>query len=164
MKTFLDKLTKIESFIAGVFIALLSAFVIFDVLSRELFNIGHPWAQKSAVYLMIWAGFLGAALVAQKASHLRPEIGDKLWGEKRKIIFVRIQNLFIILFCTVFLHASFSYVLESYEFGDKSVVLRISLWILQLVIPYTFLSILLRSFYFFVFPEKQLEHKREFGQ
>ena len=163
MKSFLNILTKVESFIAGFFIALLSGFVIFDVLSREIFNVGHPWAQKSAVYLMIWAGFLGAALVAQKASHLRPEIADKIWGEKRLAILVRVQNIVIILFCAFFMIASISYVMESYEFGDKSVVLRISLWILQLVIPYTFFSIALRSFYYLINPAEQLKHKREFN-
>lgn len=163
MRKFLSILTKVESFIAGLFIAMLSGFVIFDVLSREIFSIGHPWAQKSAVYLMIWAGFLGAALVAQKASHLRPEIGDKIWGEKHLTLFIRVQNVFIILFCLFFFKASFDYVLESFEFGDKSVVLRISLWILQLVIPYSFLSIALRSVYFLINPSEQLKFKREFS-
>jgi len=163
MKKTLEILTKIESAVAGLFIAVLSGFVILDVFSREVMNTGFPWAQKSAVYLMIWAGFLGASLVAQKAGHLRPEIADKLWGEKRAHLFVRVQNICIIIFCLFFFKASFSYVLESYEFGDKSVVLRVGLWILQLVIPYSFLSIGFRSLYYLVNPSEQLKHKREFS-
>lgn len=163
MKKFLEVLTKIEGMIAGVFIALLSIFVILDVFSREVLNQGLPWAQKSAVYLMIWAGFLGASLIAQKAGHLRPEIADKLWGEKRAHHFVRVQNILMIIFCIFFFKASASYVVESYEFGDKSVVLRVGLWILQLVIPYTFLSMGIRSLYYLINPAEQLKHKKEFS-
>ena len=141
MKKFLDILTKIEAGFAGVLIALLSLFVICDVIAREVFNKGFPWAQKSAVVFMIWAGFIGASLVAQKAGHLRPEIADKLWGEKNINLFVRIQNLTVLIFALFFLKASAEYVHESFGFGDESVTLHIKLWILQLVIPYTFLSI-----------------------
>ena len=163
MKKFLDILTKIEAGFAGVLIALLSLFVICDVIAREVFNKGFPWAQKSAVVFMIWAGFIGASLVAQKAGHLRPEIADKLWGEKNINLFVRIQNLTVLIFALFFLKASAEYVHESFGFGDESVTLHIKLWILQLVIPYTFLSISLRCLFYIVNPQEQLKHKREFS-
>lgn len=163
MKKFLAGLTKVEAIVAGILIGLLSFFVIGDVIAREVFTHGFPWAQKLAVVMMIWAGFLGAALVAQKAGHLRPEIADKLWGEKNILLFVRVQNLAILLFSIFFLKASGSYVLESMDFGDESVTLHVKLWVLQLVIPYTFFSIGLRNVYFIIHPKEQLEYKREFS-
>jgi TRAP-type C4-dicarboxylate transport system permease small subunit len=102
-------------------------------------------------------------MVANKAQHLRPEIADKLWGEKGKYIFVRIQNLFMFIFCAVFTYVAIQYVSESFEFGDKSVVLQVPLWVLQLVIPYTFASLGIRNIYFFLNPAKQLELKKEYA-
>lgn len=161
MKKLIDILSKIERNFAKLFMGLMTSLVIFDVISREVFNTGLPWAQKSAVYLMIWSGFLGAIMVSEKASHLRPEVADKLWGEKGKFLFVRIQNFVSIIFCIIFINASLKYVGQSIEFGDKSVVLDVPLWVLQIIIPYMFFSISVRHLYFLLFPNEQLIIEKE---
>ncbi len=163
MQKLINILSRFEKIIASISMALMTILVICDVISREVFNTGIPWAQKSAVYLMIWGGFVGAILVAEKASHLRPEVGDKLWGEKGKLIFVRIQNFVMFLFCAMFVYYAYSYVKESFSFGDKSVVLQVPLWTLQIIIPYTFFSMGLRNVFFFFNPNEQLKLKKEFG-
>ena len=101
MNRILSKLTKIEDILASSFIAIMTVLVIVDVLMREILQTGLPWAQKAAVYLMIWAGFLGAVLVSSKAGHLRPEVGDKLWS-KKPLIFIRVQNFLTLSFTLFF--------------------------------------------------------------
>lgn len=142
---------------------IMTVLVIMDVLSREIMNEGIPWAQKAAVYLMIWGGFIGAILVTEKAGHLRPEVADKLWGEKGKLIFVRVQNLVMLILSAVFSYYAFLYVQESFSFGDKSIVLQVPLWTLQLIIPYTFISMGLRNIFFLMNPDEQLKLKKEFS-
>lgn len=160
MIAFIKILGSIERLMATIFMGAMTLLVIFDVFSREVMNQGIPWAQKSAVYLMIWGGFLGAVMISEKAGHLRPEIADKIWG-KKQWLFIRFQNMLTIAFCVVFIYASFGYVAESMEFGDKSVVLKVPLWTLQLIIPYTFTSMAIRNIYFLFNPAKQLEIKKE---
>lgn len=160
MKKVVDFLTNIESFLAGSFICFLTIFVVFDIGAREIFEKGLPWAQKSAVYLMIWAGFLGAILVSHKASHLRPEIADKLWSKFPRA-FVRVQNFITLALLLFFFSYAFNYVKETQSFGDKSVILGVKLWILQLIIPYTLLSMSLRHLFFIIYPDEQLSLKKE---
>jgi TRAP-type C4-dicarboxylate transport system permease small subunit len=148
MNMLLQRLTQLEKFVAAVFILILTAFVITDVMARELFQTGLPWAQKASVQLMIWAGFLGAALMAQKGDHLRPEAGDKLWKGKAGPIAERVRNFLVMLFCSTLAYHAVLYVLESKEFAEEHVVLQIPLWWLQLVIPWTFFSMALRYGYF----------------
>ena len=95
---FIKVLGSIERMMATIFMVAMTLLVIFDVFSREILNQGIPWAQKSAVYLMIWGGFLGAVMISEKAGHLRPEVADALWG-KKQWLFVKIQNIITILFC-----------------------------------------------------------------
>lgn len=165
MNKFIDYLNKVERFLAIIFMGVMSVLVIFDVFSREVFNQGIPWAQKSAVYLMIWGGFIGAIMVSNSATHLRPEVADKLWARFKNgpELFVRVQNFFMFVFAVIFFYVSIQYVKESFEFGDKSVVLNVPLWMLQLIIPYTFLSMSLRNIYFFMNPKKQIELKKEYA-
>lgn len=160
MNKFFDILTKIEKGVAGSGIILLTIFIIVDVLSRELFRIGFPWAQKSSVYLMIWAGFLGAALTSEKAAHLRPEIADKLWSKKIHL-FVRIQNFLIMCFSFMMAFYAVTYVKETHEFGDMNVIINIKMWVLQLILPYTFLSMGLRHLRFIIDPALALKRKEE---
>jgi TRAP-type C4-dicarboxylate transport system permease small subunit len=148
MNKFFELLTRFEKICAAFFVVVLTALVITDVGAREIFKTGLPWAQKAAVNLMIWAGFLGACLMTQKGDHLRPEVGDKLWKGKLAPIAERVRNALVALFCLALAYNGFLYVEESREFAELHVVLGVPLWILQLVIPWTFFSMGLRYAWF----------------
>ena len=152
MGKFLDHLSSLERLGASVLIFFLTAFVVIDVGAREIFQTGIPWAQKGAVYMMIWAGFLGAILVTHKIEHLRPEVADKLWKGRGKIFYLRIQNILVFLFTSLMAWYSLQYVAESREFGDRNVILDMPMWALQTIIPYTFISMSLRYSYLVLFP------------
>jgi C4-dicarboxylate transporter DctQ subunit len=149
---FLIRLYQIERVFAGVIVAILTTLVIFDVFSREFFKLGLPWAQKTAVYLMIWAGFIGAILMNHKGEHLRPEMGDKIWKGSMKVVVYRFQQLVVLIYCLASAYFSYLYVVETKEMGDQNVVLEVSMWILQVIMPYAFFSMALRSLYYFIFP------------
>ncbi len=155
MGKILDKLFKIERFVASVLIFILTVFVVMDVASREIYQTGIPWAQKGAVYLMIWAGFIGAILVTHKVEHLRPEIADKIWTGSLKKFYLRFHNLLVFIFTSAMTYYSILYVLESKEFADRNVIIDVAMWVLQLIIPYAFASMSLRYLYFIFFPREK---------
>ena len=153
MKKILDHLMFLEKIAAGLFIAILTVLVLGDVLSRELFKIGFPWAQKSAVYLMVWAGFLGAVIMSHKNEHLRPEIGEKIFKGKSLIYLKRLNHFLTGLFNLGAAYFSFLYIQESKEFGDMNVILNVPVWWLQIILPYCFFSMSLRSLFYFIYPD-----------
>lgn len=155
MNKFFEVLTRIERLAASVLIFILTLFVVYDVAARELFKTGVPWAQKGAVYLMIWAGFLGAILVTQKVEHLRPEIADKFWTGKLKPVYLRLHNLLVFIFTAAMAYYSFLYALESKEFGDRNIIIDMPMWALQAIIPYAFASMSLRYLYFIFYPREK---------
>jgi C4-dicarboxylate transporter, DctQ subunit len=157
MEKFLHWLTWSERVCAAIFIGVLTIFVIMDVAAREVFQTGLPWAQKAAVNLMIWAGFLGACLMTQKGDHLRPEVGDKIWKGSLAVWIERLRNLLVAIFCGVLAYNGYLYVEESREFAELNVVLEIPLWILQLVIPWAFASMALRFLWFVYKPLQKTE-------
>ena len=155
MDKFFEILTRIERTAASILIFILTVFVVLDVGSRELFRTGIPWAQKGAVYMMIWAGFLGAILVTQKVEHLRPEVADKFWKGKLKPFYLRAHNLIVFAFTAAMTYYSFLYVKESMEFADRNVIIDMPMWALQAVIPYCFMSMSLRYLYFIFCPKEK---------
>lgn len=157
MAKILSILTKIESVMASIFVLFLTLFVIVDVAAREVFKTGIPWTQKSAVYLMIWTGFLGAVLITQKAEHLRPEIADKIWKGKAAKFYLHAQNFLVLIFCVMMAYNSYLYVAESKEFADRNIILDIPMWWLQMIIPYAFTSMSIRYLYFTFYPPVKKE-------
>jgi TRAP-type C4-dicarboxylate transport system permease small subunit len=155
LNRFFQGLTTREGIFASALVLILTVFVILDVGARELFRTGIPWAQKGAVYMMIWAGFLGAILVAQKVEHLRPEVADKLWTGKLRPIYLRLHNLLVFGFTAAMAYYSWTYVLESREFGDRNVIIDMPMWVLQAIIPYTFFSMSFRYLYFIFSPREK---------
>lgn len=155
MMKFFSILTRIENLVASVFTALLTAFVIVDVIAREFWKVGIPWAQKGAVYLMIWVGFLGAIVVTQKVGHLRPEVADKIWRGRSKSLYLRLHNFLVLLFTGAMSYYSWFYVLESREFADRNIIIDMPMWVLQSIIPYTFFSMSLRYLFFVFYPQEK---------
>jgi len=155
MEKFLNSLNRIEKILAALLVAFLTMFVVLDVGAREIFKTGIPWAQKGAVYMMIWTGFLGAILVTHKVEHLRPEVADKLWKGSLRKVYLRLHNLMIFGFTSTMFYYSYLYISESREFGDRNVIIDMPMWVLQMIIPYTFLSMSLRYFYFILFPREK---------
>lgn len=160
MKKIITGMDKVEGAVAALGIFLMAFFVVMDVVLREIFNTGMPWMNKSAVYLMSWCGYLGVVAVASKAGHLRPHFADKFWSKHPKV-FVRVQNSVMLLFNIFFAYVGIKYVMQSYDFGDINVVLKLPLWIIQLIIPYAFFSISLRNLFFIAYPDEQLAIKQE---
>jgi TRAP-type C4-dicarboxylate transport system permease small subunit len=162
MKGFIDRLDRVQRILAGVCIALLSILISLDIFGRELFSHGFHWAQKTSVYLMIWAGFLGSSLTNNKGAHLRPEIADRLWPESLKGVFHRLRHFVSSVFCLGATYFSMEYVIESREFGDSNPMLGgFPLWIVQLVIPITFLLMGLTSLIFSINDKIAPNNKRE---
>lgn len=153
LRTVLDVLFQVEKTICALGFAVMTFFVLLDIFSREVLSISFPWAQKSAVYLMIGLGFIGAALTSSQGKHLRPEIADQLWKGKTKIIVGMIEQLVIASFCLTMAYVGTGYVIESKSMGDVSVVTGIPLWIVQVVIPYAFASMSIRHLIFAFYPK-----------
>ena len=116
----------------------ITVFVVADIFSREILSFSVVWAQKGAVYLMIWAGFIGSSLATSKGAHLRPEIGDKLWPLKFQPTYHRIRHFVTAIFCFFGGVYGIMYLHESFQMGDTNPVIRMPLWIIQIVIPITF--------------------------
>lgn len=162
MKTFLIKLNQFEKNLSAILLALMALAVMIDVSAREVFSSSVPMASKIAVVLMIWVGFIGVSIVQMELGHLRPEMMDKKFlNSQFKYHYLRLQSFVILAFSSLLMIYAFLYVKESYEFGDKSIVLGVKLWVLQSVMVYSFFSLVLKSLFFVIYPKECENFKKE---
>ncbi len=127
-----------------------------DVIGRELLGTSLFGAQQIAVYGAILAGFLGLSLATSDNSHLRPGFMDFVFQRHER----RINQVADGLSAAFFLAAAFiawTFVAISMEAGDRAPVLYFTVWPLQLVIPYAFVSTSLKHFIFALRPDLKPE-------
>ncbi len=150
-----------EKLIAGLCIGGLTVIMFADVGAREIFKEGISWAQKVSLHLMFWGGMLGVAVVSAKGAHLRPEIGEKLWPQKLKPVLKAVEHFFITAFCIAMAAVAVNFVLESKASAQRHPVTDIPLWVLQIVLPYVFISMAVRHLFYAIFPSVRPADRNE---
>ncbi|MET0311981.1 MAG: TRAP transporter small permease, partial [Burkholderiaceae bacterium] len=74
----IDKFNKVLEIFCGLALAAMTCLIFLQVLVRFVFSklqlqISVPWTEELSRYLMIWAIFVGAAVVARRADALAVE-------------------------------------------------------------------------------------------
>jgi TRAP-type C4-dicarboxylate transport system permease small subunit len=122
---------------------------------------GIIWAQKLALYFMLWGGLFGTVCASAKGAHLRPEIADKLLPKAIMPYVKIIEQLVISGFFLFLSYLSFLYIGESIEQDEVNPVTEIHLWKVQLIFPYIFSSMGLRHLLYGIFPSLAPEEINE---
>jgi TRAP-type C4-dicarboxylate transport system permease small subunit len=153
MKSVLGKLLKIEGTVAAVAFALAAAAVLSDVIEREVFGQGIWGSTKFAVFAAAVAGFLGIGLATHAGMQLRPQFADG-WMPKRLEPAMRhvAPGITAFLFFAIAWYAG-AYVYETYQYGQLAPVLDWPLWMIQIVMPYAFISNGLRNLIYAIDPD-----------
>jgi TRAP-type C4-dicarboxylate transport system permease small subunit len=67
---FLDFISAIVKYVILVMTTCIFIIVLFTVFSRYLFNYVASWSEEVPRYLLVWIGFLGAALAVRQDEHI----------------------------------------------------------------------------------------------
>ena len=151
-RRFLQILFKLESAVAIVAFLVISLLLISDVASRELAGSSIWGAQRISVYLMIVIGFLGLGLAADRGRHLRPHFADRLVPPSLVNAAERAGSAIMFAVFVWFSWLGVTFVMSAYEYGDLAQTIKTPLWMIELIVPYAFLSIALRYLVFFLWP------------
>jgi TRAP-type C4-dicarboxylate transport system permease small subunit len=67
---FLDFISAVVKYVILVMTTCIFLIVLFTVFSRYLFNYVASWSEEVPRYLLVWIGFLGAALAVRQDEHI----------------------------------------------------------------------------------------------
>ena len=67
---FLDFISAVVKYVILVMTTCIFIIVLFTVFSRYLFNYVASWSEEVPRYLLVWIGFLGAALAVRQDEHI----------------------------------------------------------------------------------------------
>jgi TRAP-type C4-dicarboxylate transport system permease small subunit len=129
----------------ALLLLLLSAMVILaflQVVLRNAFAEGIIWADILLRHMVLWVGFLGAAVATSRDRHINIDALTRFLPERAKSFARILTNAFAALICLVLTLASVDFIRNEIELGS-TVYADLPSWYAQLIIPvgYLLLSI-----------------------
>ena len=134
LKTIDSLLNKIEG---GILIALLLVmlFMAFgQVVLRNISSGGFVWGDILLRHLVLWIGFLGAALATSGERHINIDILTRYLPERLKGAVAALSNVFAAVICLLLFRASLTFI--GFEIDNKNTVFaNIPSWYAEIIIP-----------------------------
>ena len=144
----LDRLIgHIEKALLSVLLAAMISVAFLQIVLRNFFDTGLPWGDSFVRYLVLWVGFIGAALATRESSHINIDVLSRWLPGISKTVNLLVVHIFSCLICAILAYASLVFVSNERLMGSTA-LFDIPVWLLQLVLPVTFALMSIRyAFY-----------------
>ncbi len=130
----------------GLIILLLAVMVnlaFLQVLLRNLFSTGILWADIFLRHLVLWLGFLGAAIATRSDRHIKMDVLNRVLPARFQPMVSLFTHSLSLAVCAVLARAGYTFL--QFEIEDRTVLFAsMPAWIFQLIIPLGFALIGLR--------------------
>ena len=138
-------LYKIEFGLLVLFLGSMVLLAFTQVILRNFFETGFVWADTIVRHLVIWTGFMGAALAASEERHIGIDALTKFFSPRLKRVAQILTSLFAVIVCYYLGDASWTFLIAEKASGSE-IALAIPTWIAILVIPVGYNLLLVHFF------------------
>ncbi len=132
---FIDRwLARITGWLIIFILSVMILMAFGQVVLRNIFHTGIEWGDVFLRHLVLWLGFLGAAIATGEGRHLKIEFINKLATEgQRKVLYI-ITNFFAAGVCYFLMKAAISFVQFEIESGS-TLILNLPTTYFIIIIP-----------------------------
>lgn len=139
----MDGMEKAETVLLCLLLTVLISLACLQIILRSFFSSGLVWADPLLRYLVLWSGFMGAALATSRGSHIGLDLAVYLIPEKFQPVVKVTIDLFCAITSAMLAWASLLFIRNEMEFGGEA-LFNIPGWCWNLIFPMTFLVICCR--------------------
>lgn len=136
-------LARAEQALLVFCLALMMVTAFAQIAIRNLLGIGLTWSEPLVRYLVLWVGFLGAALAVREGRHITIEVAS-LWSSARNNRALKtVSQLGSAAVCAVLAYAAARFVRDEAQIGGET-FLALPVWVPELIVPFTFAVMAMR--------------------
>lgn len=139
-------LQLIEERLLGVLLLFLIFLSCTRILTRGFDTGGLLWADPLLRYLVLWSGFLGAAMATSRGKHITIDILGYLLPSRLKRWVTALSHLFSTCVAALLTWASLLFIISEKEFGPAG-LMGVPSYIWNLIFPLSFFLITIRYGY-----------------
>lgn len=136
--------SKFEEIFACIALVIISLCVIFQVISRYVFNFGITWTEELAGFAMPWAIYMGAALGVRERFHIRILVGVRSLPMMIQYLIIFVGDFLWLAFNIFMIKYGIDYLTLMWEFPVISQTLSISNFWPETIIVIAYSLMLLR--------------------
>lgn len=139
-----DIIGWLEYVIVVFLLASMASLAFLQVLLRNLFSFGFPWADEVLRHAVVWIGLLGASLGIKEERSIRIDIFNRFLPPRPNSLNEAILNFTGALVSVFLVIASVIFLKMEYEYHEVFSTLRIPVWQVLLIYPFSFSVIAFR--------------------
>ena len=136
--------SKFEELFACIALVIISLCVIFQVISRYVFNFGITWTEELAGFAMPWAIYMGAALGVRERFHIRILVGVRSLPMLTQYLIIFAGDFLWLAFNIFMIKYGIDYLKIMWEFPVISQTLSISNFWPETIVVIAYSLMLLR--------------------
>ena len=129
---------KIEEIALSLLLTTMIILACLQIGLRVIFSSGIVWADPLLRYLVLWSGFLGAAVATRMGKHIAIDLVSHLVPD---LILHWLQlaiQFFSLSICLILTYASIIFVINEASFASSQTLLGLASWRLNLIFPVSF--------------------------
>jgi len=128
-------LVRVETILLVVFLGVMVVLAFAQVVLRDVFNASILWGDPVVRQMVMWSGFMGAAIAASQDRHISIDAFTKfIKGRVKEIVHV-VTSLFASVVCFYLAKAAWDFMVSEKEAGGE-LITGIPSWIGLLIIPF----------------------------
>ncbi len=137
-----SSLTRVEGWLLILLLGVMVLLAFVQVVLRNVFQEGFIWADILLRHLVLWLGFLGAAVATSEERHITIDALTRFLSTRVRRGVLAVTQVFAAAVCLVLANAAVTFVQNDIEFGS-TVYAEIPSWYSQIIIPVGFAVIAL---------------------
>jgi len=135
-------LVRVETVLLVAFLGVMVVLSFAQVVLRNVFGTGLLWADPLVRHLVLWAGFMGAAMATSTDRHISIEAFNKFLPERGRSLVHVLTSLFAAAACWFLADAAWTFIQDEYAAGG-AIALSIPSWVALLILPAGYLLIMI---------------------
>ena len=135
-------LVRVETVLLVVFLGAMVLLAFAQVVMRNVLGTGFLWGDPLVRHLVLWTGFLGAALATSEERHISIDAINKFLPSRARHIVKIITSLFAAVTCYFLASAAWVFIQDERAAGGE-LVLSIPLWIGLSILPAGYVLIMI---------------------
>jgi len=138
-------LSRIEGFLLILILSFMVVFSFLQVVFRNIFSGGIPWADIFLRHLVLWLAFIGAALTTRYEKHISIDILSRFLSKELNVFRKILINTVSGIVCCFLIRASWVFMIDE-KLSGSELFSGIPTWYFLIVLPTTFIIISFRFY------------------
>jgi len=132
-----EKISRVEKALIAALLTTMIVLAFSQIVLRNFFATGIDWGDSLVRNLVVWVGFIGAAVAVREGKHITIDILSHWVSGVAGRIVQSISHLASTLICGLLTWAGIKFIMFEAQMGSTTFI-ELPAWILELIIPVTF--------------------------